>query len=102
MRNDDKYFISNYNIYVDLSAENGFSYVFNTSSRMLISIKGEITNKENLSTAVCSLKKDEIALLKKAEIIHENFNEDELLLNKINNIKKSKQKLMITIIPTVL
>ena len=100
MRNDDKYFISNYNIYVDLSAENGFSYVFNTSSRMLISIKGEITNKENLSTAVCSLKKDEIALLKKAEIIHENFNEDELLLNKINNIKKSKQKLMITIIPT--
>ena len=73
MRNDDKYFISNYNIYVDLSAENGFSYVFNTSSRMLISIKGEITNKENLSTAVCSLKKDEIALLKKAEIIHENL-----------------------------
>lgn len=46
MRNDDKYFISNYNIYVDLSAENGFSYVFNTSSRTLISIKGKLPIKK--------------------------------------------------------
>ena len=44
MRNDDKYFISNYNIYVDLSAENGFSYVFNTSSRM----KENVTKEELL------------------------------------------------------